>query len=255
MLRVLIVDDERPAREKIRRYLGAEPDVEVVGEAASGREAVEAILRLKPDLVFLDVQMPDVDGFGVLDALEAADMPPRVVFVTAHDQYAVRAFEVHALDYLLKPVSPERFGKVLDRARAQSERRGSDDLADRVGRLLEGLQRGPQYAERILVPSGDTAFFLEVDRIDRVEAARNYVVLHAGGEAHTVRGTIDGLYRRLDPARFIRANRSEIVRVDGIREVQPWFHGEYRLVLADGTCVMWTRRYIDRSSDALLRKI
>jgi two-component system LytT family response regulator len=254
MLRVLIVDDERPARSKIRRYLERESDVEIAGEATCGREAVELILGLGPDLVFLDVQMPDVDGFGVLDAL-GGKVLPHVVFVTAHDHYALRAFEVHALDYLLKPVSPERFKKVLERVRNQIARPGAADLTASVGRLLEALQQRSRFAERILVPSGDRAFFLEVDRIDRVEAARNYVVLHAAGKTHMLRGTIEGLFRRLDPARFIRANRSEIVRIDSIREVQPWFHGEFRLILADGTCVMWTRRYVDRASDILLRQI
>jgi two-component system LytT family response regulator len=254
MLRILIADDESPARGKIRRYLAEELDVEVAAEATRGREAVELILSARPDLVFLDVQMPDLDGFGVVDAL--ADEPlPYIVFVTAHDQYAVRAFEVHAFDYLLKPVSPDRFRKTLDRVRKRIASERAGDLNARVSLLLEQIHQKPQYAERILVPAGERAFFLDVDRIDRVEAARNYVVLHSGGQSYTLRGTIEGLYRKLDPAKFIRANRSEIVRVGSIREVQPWFHGEYRLVLSGGAQVMWTRRYIDRSSEALLRGI
>ena len=252
MIRVLIADDEPPARSKLRRYLAGETDVEVAGEATCGREAVEMILSLAPDLVFLDVQMPDMDGFEVVDAL-GTDASPHVVFVTAHDQYAVRAFEVHALDYLLKPVGPDRFAKVLDRARAAIAHPTGDDLTARVSALLESLPAQRRHAERILVPAGARSIFLEVDRIDRVRADRNYVILHAGGKEYTLRGTMDALQRRLDPSRFLRANRSEIVRIDAVREVQPWFHGDYRLVLADGTEVPWTRRYVDRAPSTLLR--
>jgi two-component system LytT family response regulator len=251
-LRVVIADDERPARNKLRRYMASEPGVEIIGEAACGREAVEMVGRTVPDLLFLDIQMPDLDGFAVLDAL-GTDAIPQVVFVTAHDHYALRAFEVHAFDYLLKPVSPERFRKVLERARQHVVR--ESDMGERVRRLLDQVQPGPRYAERILVPSGDRSFFLAVERIDRIEAARNYVTLFVDGETHVLRGTVEGLYRRLDPAKFLRANRSEIVRIDSVAEVQPWFHGEYRLVLKDGTQVMWTRRFVDRASEALLRQI
>ena len=254
MIRVLIVDDEPPARAKLRRYLAGERGVEVAGEATCGREAVELIASLAPDLVFLDVQMPDMTGFEVVDAL-GGEAAPHVVFVTAHEQYAVRAFEIHALDYLLKPVGPDRFASVLERARAAIERPDRGDLAARLASLLESLPAPRSYAERILVPVGERSIFLEVGRIDRVRADRNYVILYAGGAEYTLRGTMDALQRRLDPARFLRANRSEIVRIEAVREVQPWFHGDYRLVLSDGAEVAWTRRFVDRAPDTLLRTL
>jgi len=251
-LRIAIVDDERPARAKLRRYLASEPDVEVVAEASGGVEGVEAIRASRPDVVFLDVQMPDLDGFGVVEAL-GGDPAPYVVFVTAHDRYALQAFEVHALDYLLKPVGLDRFAKVLDRARREVERAQGPALAERIARLIAERGERPHYAERILAGSGDRAILLEVARVDRVEADRNYVTLHAGAETYRVRGTLEGLVRRLDPKMFVRVNRSTVVRVDAIKEVQPWFHGEYRVVLKDGTELTWTRTHLDRAGDVFLK--
>ena len=254
-IRVLIVDDERPARRKIRRFLESEPDMEVLGESDGGRGAVSAIRTHQPDLVFLDVQMPELDGFGVVGALHMR-LLPQIVFVTAHDQFALRAFEVHALDYLLKPFDQERFRRVLERAREYLARDRREDSEERMNRLLEEVRArgGVRYAERLLINSGERAFFLAVERIDRVEAAKNYVRIHAEGNAYLLRGTIDGLHRRLDPGRFLRVNRSQIVNIDSIKELQPWFHGEYRIILEDGTELMWSRRYLDRSSDLLIRQ-
>jgi two-component system LytT family response regulator len=244
-IRVLIVDDERPARQKIRRYLEAETDMEIVAEASNGIEAVAAIDKENPDLVFLDVQMPGLDGFGVLDALSVHPMP-QIVFVTAHDEFALRAFEVHALDYLLKPFEPARFKKVLERAR-ELIRRTNDDVSEKVNRLLEEM-RDHSYLERLFINSGERAFFLQVNRIDWIEAAKNYIRVHAGQDVYTLRGTVEGICAKLDPERFIRVNRSQVVNLDSIRELQPWFHGEYRIILKDGTEMMWSRRYLDRSS-------
>jgi two-component system LytT family response regulator len=251
-LRVVIVDDERPARAKLRRYLTAEPDVEVVGEASGGVAAVEAIRASRPDLVFLDVQMPDLDGFGVVEAL-AGEPLPHIVFVTAHEGYALKAFEVHALDYVLKPIGPARFAKALARARAAA-RAGATDLEDRVARLVAALDERPRYTDRILAMADERGVLLDVDRIDWIEADRNYVVLHAGAELYRMRGTIEAAARRLDPKRFARVNRSAVVRLASIREVQPWFHGEYRIVLADGTELTWTRTHLDGASDLFLRE-
>ncbi len=251
-IRVLIIDDERPARRKIRRFLESEPDIEVAGEACDGREAIAVIQSEKPDLIFLDVQMPGLDGFGVIDAVDAQPMP-QVVFVTAHDQFALRAFEVHALDYLLKPFDLERFRKILSRARAQLQRNKTDDI-DKMSRLLKEMREAERYAERLLINSQERAFFLQVDRINWIEAAKNYVNIHTGNEAYLLRGTIDGLHKRLDPSKFIRVNRSQIVNIDSIKELQPWFHGEYRIILKDGTEIMWSRRYLDRSSDLFIRQ-
>jgi two-component system LytT family response regulator len=250
---VLIVDDERPARRKIRRFLESEPDMEVLCESDGGHGAVAAIREHKPDLVFLDVQMPELDGFAVIGALRMERLP-QVVFVTAHDQFALRAFEVHALDYLLKPFDQERFRRVLERARRYLVREGRGDLDERIGRLLDEVRAGSvRYAERLLINSGERAFFLPVEHIDRIEAAKNYVQIHAGESAYLLRGTIEGLHRRLDPSKFLRVNRSQIVNIDSIRELQPWFHGEYRIILKDGREIMWSRRYLDRSSEVFIR--
>ena len=254
-IRVMIVDDERPARRKIRRFLESEPDIEVLGESDGGPGAVAAIRKHKPDLLFLDVQMPELDGFGVIDAL-GTDRLPQVVFVTAHDQFALRAFEVHALDYLLKPFDQERFRKVLERARQYLMRESEGGPDEGMKRLLDEVRagaRGARYAERLLINSGERAFFLPVDRIDHVEAAKNYVRIHTGDDSYLLRGTVDGLHRRLDPAKFLRVNRSQIVNIDSIKELQPWFHGEYRIILKDGREMMWSRRYLDRSSELFLK--
>ncbi len=251
-IRVMIVDDERAARQKVRRYLGTAPDLEIVGEAGNGGEAVQAIERERPDLVFLDVQMPGLDGFGVLTALDFEPLP-QVVFVTAYDQFALRAFEVHALDYLLKPFDADRFQKVLERARDHLRR--DRDRGEELSRLLAQLSGKPRYLERLLIHAGESAFFLQVERIHWLEAARNYVKLHTDGGTYTLRGTIEGLARRLDPSRFVRVNRSQVVNLDSVKELQPWFHGEYRIVLKDGTRLNWSRRYLDRAADLLANRL
>jgi len=252
-IRVLIVDDERPARRKIRRFLGMDPDVEIAGESAGGRDAVEAIQRERPDLVFLDVQMPGMDGFSVIEALDLHPMP-QIVFVTAHDQFALRAFEVHALDYLLKPFEHERFQKVLERAKEHLKSAAANGLDERVENLLEELRGRPRYASRLLINSGGRAFFLQTERVDWVEAAKNYVSLHVKDQSFLIRGTIEGLFKKLDPAKFMRVSRSHIVNIDSIREMQPWFHGEYRIILKDGTEIPWSRRYLDRSSGLFIKQ-
>jgi two-component system, LytTR family, response regulator len=248
-MRVLIVDDEAPARAKVRRYLEETADVEVVGEAESGREAIERIAELGPDLVFLDIQMPELDGFGVIDEIGVEEMP-HVVFVTAYDEHALRAFEVRALDYLLKPFTPERFAAVLDRARDAVRHVAPADARDEMTRRMDDLLTAmstvaakPRHLRRVLVHEENKAFLLPVERIDRIEADRNYVRLHCGPARFTLRGSISALAERLDPAKFLRINRSEIVRLDAIRELHPWFHGDYRVVMVDGTTLMWSRRY------------
>ena len=245
-MRVLIVDDEAPARAKMRRYLDEYDDIEIVGEAEDGVEAVDRIGELGPDLVFLDVQMPEIDGFGVIDAIGIGSMP-HVVFVTAFDEHALRAFEVRALDYLLKPFTPERFSAVMERAReelARESRTGGSALSGKLESLLASVAAGrPRYLQRVLVHQANKAFLLPVERIDRVEADRNYVRLHSGANAFTLRGSISALADRLDPDKFLRINRSEIVRLDAVKELQPWFHGDYRVVMGDGTTLMWSRRY------------
>lgn len=250
-MRALIVDDEAPGRAKLRRLLGAEPDVIVAGEAANGREAIDLIARLQPDVVFLDVQMPLVDGFGVIDAV-GVDAMPYVVFVTAYDEHALRAFEVQALDYLLKPFAPERLQTVVGRVRRELGRQvasGTSDVGLRLAALLQASSSQP-YLQRILVQRDGRAVLVPVQQIDRLEADRNDVHLHTRDGVHVVRGTLAELAERLDPAIFLRINRSTIVRLDAIKELQPWFHGDYRVLLQDGTELMWSRRYRAKSRAA-----
>ena len=232
-MRALIVDDEAPARAKVRRMLEAAPDVEIIGEASTGREAVAAIKRTCPDLVFLDIQMPGIDGFGVVDAVDR-DGGPYIVFVTADDSKALRAFEVGAVDYLLKPFTPERFSQVLERAR---ERLAKLTPAE----VPTATERAP--LKRLLVSHNGRALFLTVDRIDRIEAERNYAVIHVGRDAYRLRATIGSIAARLDPAQFLRVNRSTLVRLDAVREMQEWSHGDYRVVMHDGAELIWSRRY------------
>lgn len=250
-LRVLVVDDEAPARRKILRLLREESAAEIAGEADSGDAAVAAIRKHRPDLVFLDVQMPGLDGFGVIQSLNAAKVPlPRVVFVTAHDRFALRAFEVHAFDYLLKPVSEDRFREALRRARIQHEQ-SVDGFTSRLGAMLEELQREKALPDRLLVQEDSRAIFVLVKDISWVEADRNYVLLHCGKKTHTLRSTLDTLQSTLDPKLFVRINRGTLVRLDAIRELVPWFHGEYKVMLHDNTELRWSRRYVSQRPELL----
>jgi two-component system, LytTR family, response regulator len=251
-IRVVIADDEPPARRRIRALLDVEDDVEVVGESSSGRATVSAVRELRPDLLFLDVQMPDGDGFDVLAAL-AADQLPNVVFVTAYDAYALRAFDVHAVDYLLKPFEVERFRVALDRVRAVVRGRPDPALDQRLLALI-GELRPPApraYPERIPVKSAGRIRLVSVDEIDYVEAETNYVRLHAGARSYLLRGTLSAVEAKLDPARFVRIHRSTIVRIDRVQEVEPLFQGEYVIVLRSGVKLTSARRYRDKLRSAL----
>ena len=241
-LQVLVVDDEAPARRKILRLLRQEPDVEVVGEAGGAESAIAAIGKHRPDLVFLDVQMPGMDGFGVVQAIPPEKMP-RVVFVTAHDHYALRAFEVHAFDYLLKPFGEERFRMVLRRAREQNAQ-SNGAFASRIQELLSQLQRERSFPDRLLVHENERAHFVSIRDITWIEADRNYLILHCGAKTHTLRGTLESLAETLDPKIFVRINRGSLVRLDAIRELVPWFHGEYKVILKDAKELRWSRRYV-----------
>lgn len=243
MIRALIVDDEAPARRKLRELLGREADFEIVGEAADGVEAVEAIRAAGPDVVFLDIQMPRLDGFGVVEAVGVEQMP-LVVFVTAYDEHAVKAFEVQALDYLLKPFPPSRFQKLLERLRRQLDQDGSGDLAQRIDRLLAAVRPASSTLRQILVErGGGRQALLAVSDIDLIRAEGNYLRFFSGGDEYRRRGTLRDLEERLDPNQFVRLNRSEIARLEAIRELQPWFHGDARVVMRDGAVLTWSRRY------------
>ena len=249
-VRVLLVDDEPLARAMLREMLSVDPDVEIVGECVNGSEAVEVINATVPDLVFLDVQMPEVGGFEVLEAL-VQDQIPHVIFVTAYDQYAVRAFEVHALDYLLKPFDRERFDLSWQRAKAQILHERDGGVDQRILALLEEMKAGSKYLERLVIKAAGRIYFLETNDIDWIEAEGNYVSVHAGKKSHLLRETISSLESQLDPKKFLRIHRSSIVRIDRIRELQPWFHGEFRVVLQNGMQLTLSRNYRDKLQEAL----
>jgi two-component system LytT family response regulator len=276
-MRVLIVDDESLARQRVRRLLRAEVDVDVVGEAESGHEAVAMIRALRPDLVCLDVQMPGLDGFGVLQELDGGHVP-MVLFITAYDEHAQRAFDVHAVDYVLKPVDEDRFKVAFAKARKQ---RANAVAAERLGELLETVRRladggaaladarestsaagdavvnavpganagagaTGRYASRILVKQDGRMFFVKTADIDWIEADRNYVRLHVGSTAHSIRERISGIEETLDPRLFARIHRSTIVNLNRVREMQQWFSGDYVVILDDGTRLRLSRHYRDR---------
>jgi two-component system, LytTR family, response regulator len=250
LIRVLIADDEPLARGVLREMLQSDPEVVIVGECANGKEAVEAIKELNPDLLFLDVQMPEMGGFEVLNALDEGQAP-HLVFVTAYDQYAVRAFEVHALDYILKPFDRERFDVSWQRAKAQVLRERNGGVEQKILSLLEDLKAGTKYLERLVIKSSGRIYFLETNEIDWIQAEGNYVSVHTGKKSHLLRETISSLESQLDPKKFLRIHRSAIVRIDRIKELQPWFHGEYHIVLNDGTQLTLSRNYRDRLQEAL----
>jgi two-component system LytT family response regulator len=244
-IRVLIVDDEPLARDGVRLHLENEPDTLVVGESENGEEAVEHIQTLNPDLVFLDVQMPGLDGFGVVEAI-GADRMPVTIFCTAYDQFALRAFDAHAIDYVLKPFDPDRFRRSVERARNQIRGRKRSEVEDRLSAMLGELRGRRDFLERIVVRSGGRILILRVEDIDWLEAASNYVRIHAGGRQYLLRDTMSNLEARLDPDQFVRIHRSTIVRLDRIKELEPLFQGDYVLILEDGTRLTSSRGYRDK---------
>jgi two-component system LytT family response regulator len=245
-IRTLIVDDEPLARERIKRFLAAEPDLELVGECAEGHEAVAAIRTLKPDLVFLDIQIPELDGFGVLKAIGIAQMPA-VIFVTAYDRYALQAFDVNALDYLLKPYNRERFRKAVERARAQLSNGAKGELNERLLSLLENFKtEQPRHLERLMIKSSGRVFFLRAEELDWIEAEGNYLRVHVGRESHLVRETMNRLASKLDPDKFLRIHRSTLVNIERIKELQPLFSGDYVVILRDGKQLTLSRSYRDK---------
>ena len=249
-IRAMVVDDETMARERIVSLLQQEKDIEVIGQCADGAQAVHAIHDQQPDLVFLDVQMPACDGFGVIRQVGAERMPA-VVFTTAYDEYALRAFEVHALDYLLKPFGRERFQQSLEHARASVESRRAGDLGKRLMALVHDVKPEPQRLDRLVVKSGGRVYFLRTDDMVWIEAAGNYVRLHMAVDSHLFRETMNGMEARLDPQRFVRIHRSRIVNSDRIKELQPWFNGEYVVVLQDGTRLTLSRGYREKLQERL----
>ena len=237
-MRVLIVDDEPLARRGLRRLLESAPDVEIVGEAASGIAAVDSIRTLQPDLVLLDIQMPEMDGLEVVSTITPAKMPA-VVFVTAYDKYALEAFDLNAADYVLKPVDPERFERALERAR----KRKPEELEERLKKVLESVR--PQRPERLVIRSAGKIQFVNVDEIDWIIAEDNYLRIHAAGKTYLMRETVSGIEERLPGEAFVRIRRSTIVRIDRIHEIKPLLNGTFELLLQDGTRVVSARRFRD----------
>jgi two-component system LytT family response regulator len=254
-IRTIIIDDEPLAREKLRDFLDNENGVEVVAECRDGKEALLTVDEEKPDLIFLDVQMPEMDGFEVLENLDQEHLPT-VIFVTAFDQYALKAFDVHAVDYLLKPFDRDRFRQALARARAEHERRQVNEMRDKLLALLSDVgERRPKYSERLVVKTAGRVIFVKVDDIDWIDAAGNYVKLHTKGESHMLRETMGRLEERLDPDRFLRIHRSTIVHIERIKELQQQFHGDYLVILKNGQRLTLSRSYRDKIQELLERSV
>jgi two-component system LytT family response regulator len=252
-IRALIVDDEPLARSHLRSLLEDEDDIAIIGECGSGPEAVQAIKRDDPDLVLLDIQIPEMDGFEVIREVGANRMP-FVLFVTAYDEYALRAFEAHALDYLMKPVNRERFRAAVGRAKEIVRGVREGGMRASLSRLLESIRpEQPQELERLALRADGRIVFLKVEQIDWIEAADDHVRLHVGKQAIEHRDTLTRLEQRLPSERFLRVHRSTIVNVERIREMQPWFQGDYVLILLDGTRLTTGRSYRDRVKGLLAR--
>lgn len=251
MIRVLVADDQPMARERLVSLLAAEPGVEVTATAASGPETVEVIRQSSPDLVFLDLQMPGMDGFKVIETIGVDRMPP-TVFVTAYDEYAVRAFEVQAIDYLLKPFGRQRFQSALARARKHLERDRQGELAQRLSELLRTGRL--ETTERLLVKAGGRVSFVDIDSIDWVEAEGNYVRIHAGPQVHLMRDTMNGLIARIGERQFSRIHRSRIVNIARVKELIIAGGGDYQVLLWDGTRLGLSRLYRDALQAQLSRR-
>ena len=231
-VRTLIVDDESLARDRLRQLLRSETEIELVGECADGRQAVETIRKSPPDLIFLDIQMPELDGFGVLEAI-GTEAAPVIVFVTAHDKFAIRAFEIHAVDYLLKPFDRERFEKALRRALEQIKNREGGALVARQAALIAELQ-APKTPERLAVKSGSHTVWVKLEEVDWIGSADNYAELHVGPKSHLLRETLAALESRLDPAKFVRISRSAIVNARRVKEMNR--DRKYRYVTHEYQC-------------------
>ena len=250
-IRAMIVDDERHARQKMRTLLEQERDVSVVGECRNGTEAVAAIREHKPDLVFLDIEMPGCDGFEVLR--ETAPAARQIVFVTAYDHYAVRAFEVQALDYLLKPFDRDRLASTLERVRERL--RSGEDLQERLKSFLDQVKPRTGTRDRLMIRSSGRITFIKATDVEWIEAADNYVRIHSGKESHLIRETMANLESDLDRRRFVRVHRSAIVNVDAIAEIRSMFHGDYSIRLRTGAEIPLGRTFRDRLEAVLGRSL
>ena len=251
-IKVLIVDDEPLARRGIRQLLESETDFEIIGEAKNGREAVSAVERFAPDLVFLDIQMPLLDGFSFIEKVSSESLP-EIVFVTAYDQHAIRAFEAGAIDYILKPTDPERFQKTLKQVRRRVLSGENKVLENKLVNLLNNLKPATEnYLERIPIKENERIRFLPVEKIDWISSQGNYIEINSGGEKFLARETMDGIESKLNPKQFVRIRRSAIVRIEQIKELHQLFGGEFEVVLKNGVKLASSRRY-RKNLDSLLK--
>ena len=242
-IRVLVADDETPARQRLIDLLRRDEQIASVNEAADGQTTVEMIQKENPDLLFLDVQMPELDGLAVIDAIGAAQMP-LTVFVTAFDQHAIRAFEANALDYLLKPFSDERFEATMTRAKARLDERSMRDFGQRVMKMVNAAPQAPERRlDRLVVKAGGTTRFIRAVDIDWIEAAGVYVTLHVGGKELLYRAALNDLAEKLDPRRFVRVHRSALINIESILQLEPISHGEFEAVLKNGSRTRVSRTY------------
>jgi two-component system, LytTR family, response regulator len=248
--RVLIADDEAPARRKLARFLAARGDLEVVAEASNGLDAIDLIAMTKPDIVFLDIHMPDLDGLGVAEAVARMPSPPSIVFVTAHDQYALRAFDVRAADYLLKPYDRAHFDRAVERAIARVALPDVDANA-LLAWIIQEARNESGFAKRLLIPHEGRSFFVAVGDIVRVASDGNNVELHTRHGRFRLRATMDSIEARLDPAQFVRVHRFHILNIDSVAAIEPAFHGDYVAILRNGERLPWSRRYASRRQDLL----
>ncbi|MCK9407623.1 MAG: LytTR family DNA-binding domain-containing protein [Bacteriovoracaceae bacterium] len=252
MIRAIIVDDEPLAREKVQLFANDESDIEIVELCTNGQEAIASFHRHKPDLLFLDIQMPEINGFDVLKHLQLHPPLPEIIFITAYDEFALRAFEFHALDYLLKPYDRERFTKAVAYARNLiASRPQSDVTTEQIKALLDSLKQSPSKLERLIVKTNGRIIFLRIDEIDWMEAAGNYIKLHVGNETHLMRETMNKMEEQLSSQQFIRIHRGTIINIAKIKELQPYFNGEYKVTLQNNTTVILSRGYRDNFTTVL----
>ncbi len=253
-IRVLLVSNDLAARQRLRKLMDTQPEMKIIGECTNGIGVVTLIKEQPIDLMVLDIEMPEANGFAALEIIPQEQLP-YVIFITTHERYAVRAFEFNAVDFLLKPFDSGRFEKALARARKQILHEGSHTLDRQMFFILRAIKARPEYAERFIVKTNGHMFFIKTDDIDWIEAEGNYVRLHSGKESHLLRETISALESQLDPKKFMRVHRSTIVNLDRVKELQSWFHGDYRILMRSGKELMLSRSYRDRLSGLFGREL
>lgn len=253
-IRVLLVSDESAERQKLREVIQTQPEMKIVAECANGIEVVTLMKEQPVDLMILDIEMPEVNGFAALEIIPPEQLP-YVIFITTNERFAIRAFEFNAVDFVLKPFARERFVKALLRARKQFLNDSNHILDRQMFFILRALKARPEYAERFIVKTNGHMFFIRTDDIDWIEAEGNYVSLHSGKESHLLRETISALEAQLDPKKFLRVHRSTIVNLDRVKELQSWFHGDYRIIMRNGKELMLSRSYRDRLNGLFGREL